>query len=230
MKKVMSSPIRGAAGHVIISRGFCWERGRGRLCCLQETPNHEREAVMRGACILAALVVGGASAADGERQLKVHTARGLPPVEGVTVYQTKDGKRQSVAEASKFDKALALPGEGPFEVWMKPKGGIAIRVLEKLTVKIGQTHDLKLGDLVGTVEVFGDNFPRAEKVVVTDVRDPGPGEKGHVAVQAAKDYRMAMAVPPGTYAVWVVPANGARPQRVEDNVRVLAGRSVRVGE
>jgi hypothetical protein len=185
---------------------------------------------MRGACILALLLGTSAIAADEERQLKVSLARGLPPVESVTVYQTKDGKRQPAGVLTKLDKPLALSGDGPFEVWVKPKGGIAVRVLEKLTVKGGQTHELKLGDLLGSIEVFSDNFPRAEKVVVTDARDPGPGEKGHVALQAAKDYRVAMAVPPGVYAVWVVPANGAKPQRVEDSVRVQAGRSVRVGD
>jgi len=184
---------------------------------------------MRAAFVLAVLVAGGAVAADGERLLKVIPQRGLPPAETVTVYQTKDGKRASVVESSKFDKALLLPGDGPFEVWVKPKGGIAVKVLDKFTVKAGQTHDLKLGDVLGAVEVFGDNFPRADKVVLTDTRDPGPGEKGHVAIQVAAEYRVDMCVPPGTYAVWVVPANGAKAQRVEDNVRVQAGRSVRVG-
>jgi hypothetical protein len=135
-----------------------------------------------------------------------------------------------VAEVTKFDKPAALPGEGPFEVFVKPKGGIPVRTVEKLTVKAGETHELKIGDLLGAVEVFGDDFPRADKVVLTEVKDPGPGEKGHVALQVASDYRVEMIVPPGTYAVWVVPANGARAQRVVDNVRVQAGRSIRVGD
>ena len=185
---------------------------------------------MRWACVLAVMFAGVAVAADEERQMKVHLSRGLPPVETVTVSQMKEGKQQKVAELSKFDKPVALPNDGPFEVWVKPKGGMAIRVVEKLTVKSGQTHDLKIGDVMGAIEVLGDNFPRAEKIVITDVRDPGPGEKGHVAIQAASEYRVEMAVPPGTYAVWVVPANGAKAQRVEDNVRVQAGRSVRVGD
>ncbi len=168
---------------------------------------------MRGAFVLALLAAGSAVAADGERQLKVSAARGLPAAETVTVYRTKDGKREPVAEAAKFDKALALPGDGPFEVWVKFKGGIAVKALDKLTVKAGTTHDLKLADVFGAVEVFGDNFPRADKVVVTDVRDPGPGEKGHVALQSAADYKVDMCVPPGVYAVWVVPANGARRRR-----------------
>lgn len=178
-------------------------------------------------CALAALLVA-APAAD-ERLVKVETGK-LVAVESVTVYRTKDGKKTSVAEATKFDKPLALPDEGPFEVFVKPKGGTAVRVAEKLAVKAGETHELKVGDLLGTVEVFGDDLPRADKVVLTEVKDPGPGEKGHVALQTANDYRVGMAVPPGMYAVWVVPANGARAQRVADNVRVQAGRSVRVGD
>jgi hypothetical protein len=182
------------------------------------------------AAVLGLIVTVASSAADGDRQLKVIPARGLGTIESVTLYQTKDGKRESVAESSKLDKPVALPNEGPFEVFVKPKGGIAVRAIEKLTVKAGETHDLKIGDVFGAVEVFGDSFPRADKVVLTDVKDPGPGEKGHVAVQVATDYRVDMLVPPGSYAVWVVPANGAKAQRVVDDVRVQAGRSVRVGD
>jgi hypothetical protein len=174
-------------------------------------------------------VTGVAASADGDRQLTVQLSR-LVTIESVTVYQTRDGKRMSVAESSKLDKPITLPDDGPFAVFVKPKGGIAVQVVEKLTVKAGQTHELKIGDVLGTVEVFGDDLPRADKVVLTDVKDPGPGEKGHVAIQAATDYRVDMAVPPGTYAVWVVPANGAKAQRVADNVRVQAGRSTRVGD
>jgi hypothetical protein len=188
------------------------------------------EATMRIASILAILFASTAFGDDGEHQLKVSTQRGFPTIENVTVYRTKNDTREVVGELAKFDKPLQLPNAGPFEVWVKPKYGIAVKAVEKLTVKDGQTHELKLGDVLGVVEVFGDNSPRAEKVVLTDTRDPGPGEKGHVAIQWVKDYRIEMCVPPGTYAVWVVPANGAKAQRVEDNVRVQAGRTVRVGD
>jgi hypothetical protein len=185
----------------------------------------------RFACALGLLsAVATATAAENDRQLKLTPARGLGVIESVKVYQTKDGKRETVAEATKFDKSLALPGEGPFEVVVKPKGGVAVRVVEKLAVKPGETYELKVADVLGAVEVFGDNLPRAGKVVVTDVKDPGPGQKGHAAVQVATDYRVGMLVRPGVYAVWVVPAGGARPQRVVENVRVQAGRGVRVGE
>lgn len=185
--------------------------------------------VTRFTAALACLVGAAALAADDDRKMTVTTSR-LLTVESVAVYQTKGGKRETVAELSKFDKPLTLPNDGPFEVFVKPKGGVAVRAVEKLTVKAGQTHELKIGEVLGAIEVFGDELPRAEKVVVTDVKDPGPGEKGHVALQVATEYRVEMGVPPGTYAVWVVPANGARAQRVADNARVLAGKSTRVGD
>jgi hypothetical protein len=186
---------------------------------------------MRGACVLVALVAStGTGFGADDRQLKVHTHRTLPTIERVTVSEMKNGKPEQVGELTKFDSALTLPSEGPFEVWVKPKGGIAVRAVEKLTVKPGATHDLKLAEVFGVVEVFGDNFPRADKIVITDTRDPGPGEKGHVAVQVAGEYRTEMLVPAGTYAVWVVPANGAKAQRVEDNVRIQAGRTAKVGD
>ena len=80
---------------------------------------------------------------------------------------------------------------------MKPKAGIPVRAVEKLTVKAGKTYEFKIGDVLGAVEVIGDDLPRAEKIVLTDVKDPGPGEKGHVAVQVALDYRVDMLAPAG---------------------------------
>jgi hypothetical protein len=180
--------------------------------------------------LLLGLLASPVSAADGQRTVKISTSRVLPAIESVKFFQLEDGKRKLIREATKLDELVALPADGPFEVEARPKGGISVLVAGKLIVKPGETHELKLGDLLGTVEVFGDNFPRADRVVVTDERDPGPGEKGHVAIQSASDYRVDMAVPAGFYAVWVVPANGSRAQRIFDRVRVMAGRSVRVGD
>jgi hypothetical protein len=178
------------------------------------------------------VAAGPPAAADGERKLTVGTSKALPPVEAVTVYPagTRPGKQKPALTVTRLGEPVALPGEGPFDVWVKPKDGLAVRVAEKLTVKAGQTHELKLADVLGGVEVFGDNLPRADKLILTAPDDPGPGEKGHAPVQVASDYRVAMAVPEGFYAVWVVPANGARARKVEDRVRVLAGRTTRAGE
>ncbi|MCE9567237.1 MAG: hypothetical protein K8U57_34985 [Planctomycetes bacterium] len=187
--------------------------------------------VTRFAAICAGLFIAAsvALAADEDRKLSIVPTK-LFAVESVMLLETtKDGKVKP--QTVKFsEKPIVLTGDGTYEVFLKPKGGIPVRVADKLTVKPGATHELKVGDVLGSVEVFGDSFPRASKVVLTDLKDDGPGEKGHVALQVAKEYRVEMAIVPGQYAVWVVPDNGAKPQRVVENVRVQAGRSTRVGD
>jgi hypothetical protein len=170
------------------------------------------------------------SAGEDERQLQIVSSRATPTIASVTVYRTKESKRVTVGELTQLDQKLLLPDDGPFEVYVTPKAGLPIKVVDKLIVKSGKTAELKLGELIGSVEVVGDNFPRADRIVLTDERDPGPGEKGHVAVQVTMEYRTEMAAPPGFYAVWIVPASGARAQRIVDRVRVIASKSVRVGE
>lgn len=184
---------------------------------------------MRGALFFVLFLGCTGFGVEPERRLKVIPQRGFPAVESVLLYRTTNDKREQVAEVTEFTKSFSLPNAGPFEVWVKCKGGVAVKACDKLAVKDGETQELRVGDVLGTVEVFGDNFPRAERIVLTDPRDPGPGEKNHLAFQVATDYRVDMCVPPGVYAVWVVPANGVKPQRIEDGVRVQAGRGARVG-
>ncbi|MDB5313769.1 MAG: hypothetical protein JWO38_7971 [Gemmataceae bacterium] len=187
--------------------------------------------------VVAAVLVGvvSATAADGDRQLKVVSSKALPAIESVVIYPAgavKPGKDRPkpILTVTKFGEPVTLPGDGPVDVYAKPKGGVEVLAAGKLAVKAGPAHELKLGDVLGVVEVLQtDDSPRAEKIVVTAADDPGPDEKGHVAVQVGSDYRTEMAVPEGFYAVWVVPASGARAQRVADRIRVLPGRTTRVG-
>lgn len=171
-----------------------------------------------------------ANAAEAKPTLVVTTTRALPAIESVIVYQAKGGKKVPILEFSKYDKPQELPHEGPYEIWAKPKAGIPVLVGENVAIKPSETMTVKLAERLGTIEIFGDNFPRASKLVVVKARDPGPGDKGHLAIQSANDYRVEMCVPAGTYDVWIVPANGGKPQRGAENIRVLAGRNVRVGE
>lgn len=119
--------------------------------------------------------------------------------------------------------------DDPFDVWLTPKAGKAIKVAENWKPKDEPTT-IDLPALVGIITVRGDDLPRADSVVVTPLKDPGPDEKGHVAIQVASDYKEDMLVPVGTYEVWVKPANGARPQRIVDYIRVQNGRLTEVPE
>lgn len=168
-----------------------------------------------------------------DRTLSVTAPKGFPAIDAVTVYRAADVKpgtpRPKPLLTAKPDAAVKLPDGGPFAVFVRPTGGIEVPAADNLTVQVGDTLTLKLGDAFATVEVIQGDLPRAARVVVTDPLDPGPDEKGHAPVQTAADYRTEMLVPGGTYAVWVVPANGARARRIEDRLRVLPGRHVRIG-
>ncbi|HXD85467.1 MAG TPA: hypothetical protein VN641_03170 [Urbifossiella sp.] len=177
------------------------------------------------------------AAADDDRSLTIITSKSLPPIESVSIYSSaeiKPGKARPKAVRTialkKNAEAKAKLGAGPYHVYAKPRGGLEVLVLEKLAIPPGKTHELKLTDHLGVVDVFQkDDFPKVSRIVLTAPDDPGPDEKGHVAVQVGSDYREEMAVPDGFYAVWLVPANGVRARRIEDRIRVLPGKIVRIG-
>ncbi|MBY0515003.1 MAG: hypothetical protein K2P78_14015 [Gemmataceae bacterium] len=186
----------------------------------------------------AAVVVLGlaaASAADPERSVAVPRSKALPKFDRVLVYEAgavTPGKPvpKPVADG-KFGEAIPLPGDGPFDVYIRPKGQLDVPVARKVTVGAGKMLTFDPAETLGTLQVFQtDDSPRLGKIVLTDPLDPGPDEKGHVPVQAGTEYREELAVPDGFYAVWVVPGNGARAQRIAERVRVLAGKNVRVGD
>lgn len=155
----------------------------------------------------------------------------LPPVKSVVV--TKAGepgpgrpKHTTVASVASLNDEAKLPGEGPFDVWLVPKDGRPIRALAGWKAKDGAS-EVKLNDHVGVINFRGEGQPRGT-LLVTPYDDPGPELKGHTVVQTAGDTRADIVVPPGDYAVWVVPATGARARRVADKVRVLAGKTATV--
>ncbi|MFO0796463.1 MAG: hypothetical protein U0804_03240 [Gemmataceae bacterium] len=182
---------------------------------------------------LAAVLFASAARADEPSRLSVVAAKSQPAIESVVVYRAAAQSRtvlpKAVLTATKLDQPITLPDRGPFTFFVTPKGGKQVAVGHVVTVEPGKTHTIKLVEKLGVIDVFRrDDSPRVGRVVVTDPFDAGPDEKGHVAVQAAPDFRVEMLVPEGDYAVWVVPENGARAVRVADRVRVLAGRIVRV--
>lgn len=181
-----------------------------------------------------AVFAASSSVALEPPHLTIVLGRALPKGGTVVVVaagQPGPGKKdhKAVATVTNFAKPVKLPDAGPFDVYFTSKRGQPVAVVSKWSPKPGM-QPLALSDHLGTVFVRGDDLPRASAVVVTTTTDPGPGEKGHVAVQKASDYKEDMVVPPGTYAVWVVPFNGAKALRVADNIRVLAGRETKVPE
>lgn len=189
---------------------------------------------MRRFAVFAALVATGSALAIEPPMVVFATGKAIPKGgTAVVVLAGKPGPGQknheAVATVTDFAVVTRLPHAGPFDLYFTPKGGLPVMVVAKWKAEGGK-QTVTLGDHLGMVFVRSDDLPRADAVVVTATTDPGPGEKGHVAIQKAGDYKEDMVVPAGTYAVWVVPFNGAKAQRVADNVRVLAGREAKVPE
>ena len=132
-------------------------------------------------------------------------------------------KHEAVATAATLKDEVKLTTDGPFDVWFVPRDGKPVKAVGALKLKEPAT-EVKLNDHLGVIQIRGDGQPRGT-LLVTAYGDPGPELKGHVVVQSASDTRAEMAVPPGDYAVWVVPESGARPRRVVDKVRVHAGKT-----
>jgi len=176
-----------------------------------------------------------AAAANGDGTLQIIASKTIPTIESISVYaseEIKHGKQQPKPVTTvKFRGGAEIRlGGGVYHIYVKPKDGIEILIAEKVSIKAGQTRALKLGDLLGVVEVFQkEGLPKVDRIVLTAPDDSGPGAKGHRPVQIGSDYRVEMPVAEGFYAVWLVPANGARAQRIEDRIRVLPGKIVRVG-
>ncbi|MCS6850538.1 MAG: hypothetical protein NZ700_05140 [Gemmataceae bacterium] len=153
----------------------------------------------------------------------------LPPVKAfVFVKAGAPGpgapKHEAVASTASLADEVSLPHAGPFDLWIVPKDGRPIRAVAAWKADSGSS-EISLAAYVGILQFRGDGQPRGT-LLVTPFQDEGPEAKDHRVIQTAGDTRGEMIVPPGDYAVWVVPDSGARARRVVDKVRVFAGKVV----
>ena len=157
--------------------------------------------------------------------------RVLPAVKAITIVKAGEpgpGSPQfkAIAVTARYNESFKVPGEGPYDVWWQPKEGNAIKVVAGVKLKDGEQREFRVTDYLGVVNFRGDGQPRAALVTIAPQDDPGPDEKGHRAIQKAREFRVDMVVPDGFYSLWITPENGARPRKVNDRFRVQAGKSV----
>jgi hypothetical protein len=177
--------------------------------------------------------LAGIGSAD-DRGFWITTAENaLPAMKSLIVVKAGEpgpgnAKHRPVAEIAKYKELLKVPDGGPVDVYWQGKNGLAVRALSAVKLKEGEVKEIKISDLVGVVNFRGDNQPRAALVTIAPQDDPGPDEKGHLAIQTAKDYRQDLVVPEGFYSLWITPESGARPRKIVDRFRVQAGKSVQL--
>jgi hypothetical protein len=180
--------------------------------------------------VIGSIILGGTLAAE-ERSLRfTANERLFPPMKGIAIVKAGEPgpdapKHRAIAVVAKYKETAKLPSEGPFDVWWQPKSGMAVRVTAGLTLRNDEVKEIKLDDYLGVVNVRGDGQPRVGLITIAPQDDPGPGEKGHVAVQTGKEFRADMVVPGGFFSVWITPENGARPRKIVDRVKVQAGKA-----
>ncbi len=213
-------------GFACVNRIFQIDRKNRRIRHLRHP-----EAIMRAAFTLVFLACSMPSRAAESSKVLFASGPALP--KGGEVALVPAGKPGPSAkefrptlQSKLFDRELDLVGTGPFDVYFTPKGGRAVLAV----VGWKPAKELKLSSHFGTVCVRGDDLPRARAIVLTLQDDPGPGEKGHAPIQTVADYKEDLVVPDGFYAVWIVPDNGAKARKVEDKIRVYAGRQTVVPE
>ncbi len=137
-----------------------------------------------------------------------------------------DGILVSIAKVDGIPQAVQLPSRGPFDIWLLPKNGIAVRVVKGIMAEVGTVTEVKLDHYLGIVNACGDTHPPASLITVAPPDDPGPGEKGHKAIQVSKVYCVDMVVPEGVYSLWITPEDGGKPRKISDRLRVQAGKTV----
>lgn len=180
---------------------------------------------------LVVLVVAGSVVVAGENTTSVRFTLALPvAVQHVVVVPAGEMVSAKSARTVELAKAIELSTNTVSDVWVMPKVGLPVRALAKFKPAVpkeplGKPAMVTLDDELALLRIVRTDLPRPSKVVLAPVFDRGPDEPGHKAVQTVPDYSTPLLAPPGQYSLWVVPANGARPQRVEDNLRLLAGRS-----
>jgi hypothetical protein len=152
----------------------------------------------------------------------------LPPAKAIVLTTAGEpgpgaAKHAAVASVATLKDEAKIPSNGPFDIWFVPKDGKPIKAIQGWKPKEG-ANEVKLNDHLGVISFRGEGQPRGT-LLVTPYDDEGPETKKHIVIQTANDTRAEMAVPPGDYAIWVVPQSGARARKVLDKIRVLAGKT-----
>ena len=184
------------------------------------------------ALILLLMPLGSTASADPESGFRIVADRVIVP-EVARIVVTRAGspapgepKHVPLAVQADSKKPIAVEAGATVDVWLIPKVGVPLRFADGIRVEAGKVRELRPGDAFGILTIRGENLPRLGRIVVTAEDDPGPDEKGHRRLQFADDYKTDIVVPAGTVRIWIVPHNGARATKIDDAVRILAGRSV----
>jgi hypothetical protein len=137
-------------------------------------------------------------------------------------------KHQAIVEITTLGKPVKLPEAGPFDVWwVSQHDGMATKILANESFKEG-IREIALLEIVGGVRVRGDNRARPQIIALAEPNAPGPDDEGYAPLATCKEFKTEMIVPAGFYALWFRGGNSARAEKLDNKLKVLAGKIVEV--
>jgi Mg-chelatase subunit ChlD len=129
-----------------------------------------------------------------------------------------------VARLAKYGESMRIPrsDKSPtFDLWWFPATGRAIRMVKDLPVSA--PVEIQPADYLGLVRVTGSSLPKAGLVLLTPVGTADFAIRADAA-QTSEGYGKDMVVAPGSYDLWIEPADGNKAEKLVEKVEVTAGK------
>ena len=176
------------------------------------------------AAVAGMIVVGRSVRAAGPRTLALSPTPNLPKLGQFVAASQGDSPKAADFKplAQLSHKSSKISSAAAVDVWFVPKIGLPVLVRSNWKWSESETLDPEL--YLGTARIDRENLPRLGKIVLTAEADPGPDEKGHRPIQFVEDSMDELVALAGEYAVWVVPFNGLRAERIVDRLRIQSGK------
>jgi hypothetical protein len=130
-----------------------------------------------------------------------------------------------IARIGNYGESLRIPPSvkaDKFDLWWVPDQGRAVRMIKDLTLD-ESTGPIHPEEYLGLVRVTGANQPAASLVLLTPVGTVSFATRADAA-QSVPGYGRDMAVAPGSYDLWIEPAEGGKSERLGEALEVEAGK------
>ena len=127
-----------------------------------------------------------------------------------------------VNKANEYGAELRQPSANPIDIWWVPEKGIPVKMVSRFENPEREIKQLRPEDYLGMVRVTSENSQGKARIVVTTPKT-SKGTVDSYKVQEIEGYNQDMAVPVGTYMLWVV-EEGQEPTLLEEEIQVAGGQ------
>jgi hypothetical protein len=123
-----------------------------------------------------------------------------------------------LASRDKYNQIVRLPADGHYDVYWVPQEGKSLCMIRNLTLEQANPKEIRPEEHFGFVRVSGKDLPAAKEIIAVPAGTTQPILVGEI-VQQAPGYGENMMLPAGTYDLWLIPAEGKTPERLEERIK-----------